>query len=174
MAGSALAFSSSTGTSPQAPARNQQDHAKSKAREEEKKKHFPTAEFNEPEPTDPLKQAQRKQKQKRKNGLGLVSLNPEPDSGGGAFLPENQFDFPGLPVEESSVIVIGDVLHSEAHLSEDKRGVYSEFTIRLVEVLKGDSFLPGSEMVVERLGVTFVTLTGESYFTEWERGACHA
>ena len=149
MAGSALAFSSSTGTSPQAPARNQQDHAQSKAREEEKKKHFPTAEFNEPEPTDPLKQAQRKQKQKRKNGLGLVSLNPEPDSGGGAFLPENQFDFPGLRVEKSSVIVIGDVLHSEAHLSEDKRGVYSEFTIRLVEVLKGDSFLPGSQMVVE-------------------------
>ena len=29
-------------------------------------------------------------------------------------------------------------------------------------------------MVVERLGVTFVTLTGESYFTEWERVACHA
>ena len=55
-------------------------------------------------------------------------------------------------MEESSVIVIGDVLHSEAHLSEDKRGVYSEFTIRLVEVLKGDSFWPGSEMVVERLG----------------------
>jgi hypothetical protein len=55
-------------------------------------------------------------------------------------------------VEQSPVIVIADVLQSEAHLSEDKLGVYSEFTIRLVAVLKADSSLPASEMIVERLG----------------------
>lgn len=150
--GTVLAFSKTNRTSPSALVENQQDQAKWKAREEEKKKHFPTAEFNETEPTDPLKRAQRKQKQKRKNGLGLVMQNPEPDSGGGLFLPHNQFDFPGLPVEQSAVIVIGDVLQAEAHLSEDKTGVFSEFTIRLVDVLKADSSLPGSEMIVERLG----------------------
>ena len=122
------------------------------ARSEEKTKHFPIAEFNEPEPTDPEKREQRKQKQKRKNGLGLVSRNPEPNTGGGAFLPHGQFDFPGLPVEQSAVIVIADVLGSEAHLSEDKTNVYSEFTIRLVDVLKADSSLPASEMIIERLG----------------------
>ena len=150
--GSGIAFSVTTRTPPPAFAQNQQDQAKWKAREEENKKHFPTAEFNEAEPTDPLKRSQRKQKQKRNNGLGLVSLNPEPDMGGGLLLPHNQFDFPGLPVEQSPVIVIGDVLQSEAHLSEDRLGVYSEFTIRLVEVIKADSSLPGSEMIVERLG----------------------
>lgn len=72
--------------------------------------------------------------------------------GGGLFLPHNQFNFPGLPVEHSPVIVIGDVLQSEAHLSEDKTGVYSEFTIRLVEVIKASSSLAASEMIVERLG----------------------
>jgi hypothetical protein len=150
--GTALAFSGSNRTSPPASAQNQQDQAKSKAREEEKKKHFPVAEFNEAEPTDTLKREQLKQKQKRKNGLGLVSRNPESDMGGGLFLPHGQFDFPGLPVEQSPVIVIGDVLQSEAHLSEDKLGVYSEFTIRLVEVIKAESSLPASEMIVERLG----------------------
>ena len=151
LVGTAIAFSKTPGTQPAAAAQNQ-DQAKWKAREEEKKKHFPTAEFDEAELTDPLKREQRKQKQKRKNGLGLVSLNPEPSMGGGLFLPQNQFDFPGLPVEQSPVIVIGDVLKSEAHLSEDKRGVYSEFTIRLVEVIKADASLPASEMIVERLG----------------------
>ena len=150
--GTIIAFSRTNRTPQQATARSQQDQAEWKAREEAKKKQFPVAEFNEPEPTDPLKRAQRKQKQKRKNGLGLVSQNPEPDSGGGLFLPHNQFDFPGLPVEQSSVIVIADVLQSEAHLSEDKTGVFSEFTIRLVDVLKADSSLPASEMIVERLG----------------------
>lgn len=150
--GTGITFSGPTKTPPPTPSQNQQDQAKWKAREEEKKKHFPTAEFNEAEPTDPIKRAQRKQKQKRKNGLGLVSLNPEPDMGGGLIVPHNQFDFPGLPVEQSPVIVIGDVSKSEAHLSEDKLGVYSEFTIRLVEVIKAESSLPASEMTVERLG----------------------
>ena len=150
--GTAIAFSGSNGTSLPAPAQDQQDQAKWKAREEEKKKHFPIAEFNEAEPTDPVKREQRKQKQKRKNGMGLVSRNPESDMGGGLILPHGQFDFPGLPVEQSPVIVIGDVLQSEAHLSEDKLGVYSEFTIRLVEVIKAESSLPASEMIVERLG----------------------
>lgn len=150
--GTGIAFSETTKTSSATRAQNQQDQAKWKAREEEKKKHFPTAEFNEAEPTDPLKRAQRKQKQKRKNGVGLVSLNPEPEMGGGLIVPHNQFNFPGLPVEQSPVIVIGDVLQSEAHLSEDKLGVYSEFTIRLVEVIKAEASLPASEMIVERLG----------------------
>lgn len=150
--GTAVAFSRTNRTPPAATALNQKDQAKWKAREEEKKKQFPIADFNEAEPTDPLKRAQRKQKQKRKNGLRLVMQNPEPDSGGGLLLPHNQFDFPGLPVEQSAVIVIGDVLQSEAHLSEDKTGVFSEFTIRLVDVLKSNSSLPGPEMIVERLG----------------------
>lgn len=150
--GTALAFTATKRVSTPTASAQQQDQAKWKAREEEKKKQFPIADFNEAEPTDPLKRAQQKQKQKRKNGLRLVMQNPEPDSGGGLFLPHNQFDFPGLPVEQSAVIVIGDVLQAEAHLSEDKTGVFSEFTIRLIDVLKADSSLPGSEMIVERLG----------------------
>jgi hypothetical protein len=56
--GTALAFSGDTRTSLQASPQNQ-DQDKWKAREEEKKKHFPTAEFNEAAPTDPLKRARR-------------------------------------------------------------------------------------------------------------------
>ena len=52
---------------------------------------FPTTEFNEPAPTDPLKRAQREQKQKRKNRLGLVSPEIQPNTNVAALLPENQF-----------------------------------------------------------------------------------
>jgi len=150
--GTAFAFSRKTKTPVATPQRTEQDHAKWKLREEEKKKDFPIADFNEAEPIEPSKRELRKQKQKRKNGLGLVSLNPEPNTGGGVFLPHNQFNFPAIPVEQSSVIVIGDVLQSEAHLSEDKTGVFSEFTIRLVDVMKAESSLTGTEIIVERLG----------------------
>lgn len=130
----------------------QETHAKWKVREEAKKKDFPIAEFNEPEPTEPHRKAQLRQKRLRANKLGLVNLNPEPNDGGGALLPGNDFDFPALPVKESSVIVIADVLKSEAHLSEDKTGVFSEFTIKLVDVLKAESSLTSTEMVINRLG----------------------
>src|SRR5687767_15373286 len=56
--------------------------AKWKERQSEAKRNFPTADFNEADPVDPVKRNVRKQKQKRHNGLGLVHRNLGPDSGG--------------------------------------------------------------------------------------------
>lgn len=125
--------------------------AKGKEREEDATRNFPTADFNEADPVDPEKRNAYKQKQKRHNGLGLVERNPGPDSGGGAFIPEGDFDFPALPVAKSDIIVIGEVLEATAHLSEDKTNVYSEFTIRVGSALKTNTQL-NSEIIIERLG----------------------
>ena len=43
---------------------------------------------------------------------------------------------PALPVGESDAVIVGEVGGSEAHLSVDKTGVYSEFSIKVDEVLK--------------------------------------
>src|SRR5690349_15003826 len=87
--------------------------------DEDAKKHFPTADFNEEGPSETKKREAFKDKQKRHNGFGLVAQNPSDNTSGAVFIPERQFDFPALPVAESAVIVIGEVLDSEAHLSED-------------------------------------------------------
>lgn len=129
-----------------------ENQAKWRQRDEEAKRRFPTADFNDSGPEDPIKRAAHKEKQKRHNGLGLVSKNPEPDTGGGAFLPERQFDFPALPVVQSDIIVLGEVETAEAHLSEDKTNVYSEFGVRIINVLKSNISLAGSQITVERLG----------------------
>jgi hypothetical protein len=55
-------------------------------------------------------------------------------------------------VTQSAVFVIGQVLDGEAHLSEDKTNVFSEFTVRVSNVFKSDVSLPGTDIVVERLG----------------------
>jgi hypothetical protein len=68
------------------------------------------------------------------------------------FIPEGQFNFPALPVAQSAVIVVGEVLDAQAHLSEDKTNVFSEFTVRIGNVFKSDVSLPGTEITVERLG----------------------
>jgi hypothetical protein len=47
------------------------------------------------------------------------------------------------------------VVDAQAYLSDDKTGVYSEFSVRIEEVLKNDSLtpsFPGSLVVAERYG----------------------
>jgi len=130
----------------------QSEATKMKQREEEAKKRFPVADFNEPESPDQTKRAEQKAKTIRHNGLGLVNKTPDADSGGGVFIPERQFDFPALPVANSDVIVVGEILDAQAHLSEDKTNVFSEFTVRITNQLKPNTLLTGKEIVVERLG----------------------
>jgi hypothetical protein len=59
---------------------------------------------------------------------------------------------PPIPAGQSDGVLIGEVVDAHAYLSNDKTGVYSEFTIRVERALKGldHGMLP--LVVVERLG----------------------
>jgi hypothetical protein len=60
-----------------------------------------------------------------------------------------------LPASQSSAIIVGEVTDAHAFLSEDKSKVYSEFHIRVEEVIKNDIDDPikvGEQVAVERLG----------------------
>ena len=48
---------------------------------------------------------------------------------------------PALPFEQSTAIVLGEVIQAEAHLSDNKTGIYSEFLIKIEEVFKDTSKL---------------------------------
>ena len=60
-----------------------------------------------------------------------------------------------MPVMESDVIVVGEIIDAQAYQSPDRTGVYSEFTIRVDSVLKDDRrtpTAPGAAIVAEREG----------------------
>lgn len=62
---------------------------------------------------------------------------------------------PALPIKQSDAIVLGEVIDAKAYLSSDKTGVYSEFTIRIDDVLKNFSSSPiafGDQLISEREG----------------------
>jgi hypothetical protein len=129
------------------------DDEKARKQQDENKKRFPLADFNEPEPSDPQKREAQHKTKVRHNKFGLVDRDPSPNSGGGAFLPERQFDFPAMPIQKSDVIVLGEVIDAQAHLSEDKSNVYSEFTIRIEVVFKSSKALErNSQITAERIG----------------------
>ncbi|MEK6283407.1 MAG: hypothetical protein AABN95_23895 [Acidobacteriota bacterium] len=60
---------------------------------------------------------------------------------------------PALPVAKSAAVIIGEVTDAQAHLSEDETRVYSEFIVRVDEVLKSDGQVQlDSSVAVERFG----------------------
>jgi hypothetical protein len=62
---------------------------------------------------------------------------------------------PALPLAQSDAVIVGEVAASEAHISNDRTGVYSEFSIRVDEVLKNHLDTPlsvGDVTVGEREG----------------------
>lgn len=62
---------------------------------------------------------------------------------------------PALPSVRSDAVVIGEVIEAQAHLSNDKTGIYSEFTIRVTEVLKNcdqASVIVSQQITAEREG----------------------
>lgn len=54
-----------------------------------------------------------------------------------------------LPSSQSDVILIGSVRDAKAYLSDDDTGIYSEFSIQVEEVLKGNA---ANQVSIERFG----------------------
>jgi hypothetical protein len=58
-----------------------------------------------------------------------------------------------MPIVESSYILLGKVTAAEAHLSENKQNIYSEFTVSVEKIFKTATALSqGTEIVVDRTG----------------------
>ena len=116
---------------------------------QEAKRHFPKAVYDEPDLDDA-----KKEKQKRYNNFKLVSIKPEPWKVETLVTSDSLFAFPALPVDQSDLIFIGTVGSAAAHLSENKKSVFSEFTITVESLHKATnhSVTPGSVLTIDRLG----------------------
>jgi hypothetical protein len=112
---------------------------------------YPLVDAEEVEPSDPVERTKLK-KQKQRYDKDSPFSRPGPSDAEIAFLPEWQFNFPALPIARSDVIVIGQVLKAEAHRSENKLNVFSNFAVKVEEVLKGSNLTAGSVINVQRLG----------------------
>lgn len=115
---------------------------------------FPTADYDEQDLPDPDKNAKRKAKQKRYNDGDWVDSRGDPGVDEAALTLEPHFIFPALPVAESEIVVVGTIGTAQAHLSESKRNVFSEFTVTVEDVLKSkiQGVKQGSVLTIDRVG----------------------
>lgn len=136
---------------PDKPKQNQQDAARAL---QESQARFPTIDYDSPEPANPEEKTKRRKRSKHYDGKDLVSSNPYDSTSGVIEDSEVFYNLPALPVGQSDVILTADVLNSQAHLSHDKNGVYSEFNVQVDAVLKGavPTLSQTSLISVSRLG----------------------
>lgn len=122
--------------------------------QKEKKGKFPVADYDEAELTDPKKNQARKSKKLRHNNFSLVAMNPPEWQAERMFIDEGLALTPALPIAKSGYIISGEVKAAEAHVSENKENVFSEFTILVTKVFKtaNSSILEGTEITLDRVG----------------------
>jgi hypothetical protein len=133
---------------------NKADDSEALKRREEQKRRFPTADYDEPDLADVKKNQARKEKKERHNNFSLVARNPPEWQAERMFIDDGLDLTPALPVEKSAFVVVGVVKTAEAHISENKENVYSEFAVVVANVFKtaNSSILEGTEITVDRIG----------------------
>jgi hypothetical protein len=115
----------------------------------------PSVDYNEPEEQDATKRAKREAKNGRFDGKHMVQNNPSKGVSGAVLINDWEAGLPALPAAQSKVVVIGEVTDVQAHMSNDRNNVYSEFAVRVDEVLKnntGTQLATGSAIALERQG----------------------
>lgn len=115
---------------------------------------FPTAEYEEAQLLDGKQNPARKEKNRRKNDFKVVARNPPLWAAEVVVTQEGGMDFPALPIADSTLIISGRVSGAEAHISQNKKNVYSEFTVLVEKVFKSSngSVVEGTEVRVDRTG----------------------
>lgn len=117
---------------------------------------YPVVDFDSPEPSNPEAWERRRKRNARHDKDYTVHKDDRSGSAVGmTIFSEWDLGLPAIPAARSEGILTGEVTDAQAHLSNDKTGIYSEFAVKIGEVLKNvssASLLPGSTMYVERIG----------------------
>lgn len=96
---------------------------------------LPVVDYEASEPLSRVDAAKRAEKSKRYNGR---HLKDSPSSQLSIATSHWLVKLPAIPVSTSDVVLVGTMLQAKALLSEDKAGVYSEFTLHVEQLLKNN------------------------------------
>src|SRR5437868_7052269 len=93
---------------------------------------FPVADSEEQEPID-LKERENRRARGRKYDKDKSGLGIDPYSDVVTTSAHWAAGLPAIPVEHSAAIIIGSISSAQAHLSSNKKKVYSEFKVNVEE-----------------------------------------
>jgi len=115
---------------------------------------YAIADYDAPEPDNAIEREKRILKNKRYDNQIFVVKNPHPETDGVDLIDEIPRP-PVIPTAESNLVIIGEIINVNAFLSNDKKGIYSEFAVRIGEILKeegSNKVASGDSITVDRAG----------------------
>lgn len=89
--------------------------------------------------SDPSPAPAQRVKKNGKYGNARIVAPPDKINGLGGVTSYDETPIVDIPAQQSSIILIGTVTDSKAYLSNNKNGVYSEFTLLTESVLKNNT-----------------------------------
>jgi hypothetical protein len=113
---------------------------------------FPVADYLASEPSNLKERAKREAKGKKYNSRYAAPITESHDES--FWTTDWDVGLPAIPVAKSAAVIIGKITKAQAHLSENKTNIYSEFEVQIEQVLKSDrsDLSYGTSIVVERAG----------------------
>lgn len=137
---------------------SQKDSNDTKVTRVTKDKHLPVVDFDAEEPTTHSVRAKRRAKASRYDHNSSEIIQDAPWMSGDIVRKWTTHWDSGLsplPIANSDAVIIGMVTEAQAHLSNDRTSIYSDFNVRVEEVLKNQenlSFPVGAVNSAERYG----------------------
>lgn len=128
----------------------------------------PVVDLQNPDTSDRVDKSNRRIKNARHDNWGSDKTRPIPNINGVVGEPEPRSGFSDIPVATSDLIVEAVVSESHAFLSNDKTGIYSEFTLLISKPAKLTKALGVSlndRVVAERFGGKIKYPSGQ--MTRW-------
>lgn len=101
----------------------------------------PIVDFQQAPPTDEREQTKRRLRG-AKHDKSLWNVDPTDRSDNTVIVDFVDPNLPALPFTKSTTVVVGSITAAKAYLSNDLTGVYSEFVLRVEEVIKSDPQVP--------------------------------
>lgn len=114
---------------------------------------LPVVDYDAPESKDKARRERRRRKGRKYNNA-MMPVHPSAEVITSTSASHWFYGMPPLPTAQSDILVLGEVVNAEAFLSPDKTGVYSEYSVRVDEVLKTDdpAITVGQTINIERYG----------------------
>lgn len=124
-------------------------------------KDIPVVDYDAPDLTEGIEREQRIIKNKRYDIL-QVFKNPSPEYD---FAIDSHVEISSIiPFTESKLVVVGKIVTANAYLSNEKKGIYSEFSVDIETILKKDGkkdLKSGKTISMDRAGGVVRYSTGQ-------------
>jgi hypothetical protein len=127
--------------------------AQEKSSKNEDEKKMPIAVYSTSLPADSAQRTLRLARNGRYDKRYTVPFDvTSPDTTGRSSINDWYVYMSALPATESDLVVLGEVTSANGYLSNDRTGAYSEFSIHVNDVLKGDGRQSDRSIIAVREG----------------------